>query len=90
MHKFCACFQVLSSYQYLPPVPCSQLQCQCHHLRMEGQQVQRNPAPNLPPELDAEAEDHADDEHQQQDRGSDKDYRGDRGGSSLSFKHIEL
>ena len=57
---------------------------------MEGQQVQRNPAPNLPPELDAEAEDHADDEHQQQDRGSDKDYRGDRGGSSLSVKHIEL
>ena len=49
---------------------------------MEGQQVQRDSHPDPPPELDHEAEDHADNQHLQQDRGKDKDCDGrDRGHS---------
>ena len=62
---------MLNSLQLLPYLLSPQLQCEHHHLWMEGQQIQRNSHPNLSPELHPEAEQHQHDEHQEDKGDSD-------------------
>ena len=63
--------QVLHSLQLLPSLLSPELQCEHHHLWMEGQQIQRNSYPDISSELHPEAEQHQHDEHQEDKGNSD-------------------
>ena len=62
---------MLHSLQLLPSLLSPQLQCEHHHLWMEGQQIQRNSHKDFSPELYPEGEQHQHDEHQED--GGDSD-----------------